>query len=425
MNLGGLATGKAPPADAPLLLFRLMPLFLGLTGLVLLWRGGGMLLSRWDPAVLGATHFIVLGALAPVMCGALLQIAPVLLDVPYAQVRRIARITALTLGSGSLLLGSGLLTSQPPLLLGGGGAIAVGMAVFLVATFRLLRAATSRPELRGALRLASAALLVTILLGLTLASARAGWITLPQQIRWTNTHMAWGLGGWIGLMLAGAGMEIIPLFYVSPGFPQALRRLLPILVAALLCLIALSAALGPSPLGNLLPGLLLFAYTLFSLFALYTEHRRTRPTRDASLWLWQGAHLATGGALLCWLMDVPGVQTGILLLGAILCFVTGSLLKIFPFLTWLDLQQERISSKGVHAKLPRLHELLPDAQANAIALTLAAALTSALCAAAWSPLARLSGGLLLVCSLLLAHALERAVRMRRALIARFRDPAQG
>ena len=42
-----------------------------------------------------------------------------------------------------------------------------------------------------------------------------------------------------------------------------------------------------------------------------------------------------------------------------------------------------------------------------------------------APLARLSGGLLLICSFLLAHALERTVMMRRALIARFRDPTQG
>lgn len=425
MNLGGLATGKAPPADAPLLLFRLMPLFLGLTGLVLLWRGGGMLLSRWDPAVLGVTHFIVLGALAPVMCGALLQIAPVLLDAPYAKVRRIAGVTALSLGGGSLLIGSGLLTSQPPLLLGGGAAVATGMAVFLVATLRLLQAASSRPELRRALRLAAAALLVTILLGLTLASARAGLIVLPGHIYWTDTHMAWGLGGWIGLMLAGAGMEIIPLFYVSPAFPHSFRRLLPTAVVALLCLIALLTPSRPSPLADVLPGLLLFAYTLFNLFALHSEQRRSRPVRDASLWLWQGAHLAVTGALFSWLANVPGVHTGILALGSILCFVVGALMKIFPFLTWLDLQQERLSNQRMEAKLPRLRELLPDAQANAIALTLGAALASALCATAWSPLARLSGGLLLICSFLLAHALERTVMMRRALIARFRDPTQG
>ena len=38
--------------------------------------------SRWAPAALATTHFLVLGALAPVMCGALLQMSPVLLGAP-------------------------------------------------------------------------------------------------------------------------------------------------------------------------------------------------------------------------------------------------------------------------------------------------------------------------------------------------------
>lgn len=421
MNLGGLSTGKAPPADAPLLLFRLLPLFLGLVGLVLAWHGGSVLASRWNPAVLGMTHFIVLGCLAPVMCGALLQIAPVLLDTPYARVRRIARITALTLGGGSLLIGCGLLTSWSSLLLGGGVATATGMGIFLLATFRLLRTADSRPTLRRALLLAVAALLGTILLGLSLAAARAGLIVLPGLAHWTDTHMAWGLAGWVGLLLAGAGMEIIPLFYVSPAFPAFFKRALPVVVAALLCLIVVLTPTRPSSLADSLPGLLLLVYAVFNLFALYQEQQRMRPARDASLWLWQGAHLAAGAALLSWLVDLQGVQTGILVLGSILCFVVGALMKIFPFLTWLDLQQERVNNKQMQARLPRLRELLSDHQANAIASTLGGALAGALGATVWPPLGHLSGGLLLICSVLLGHALEKTVRTRRSLIAGFRD----
>lgn len=83
MDLSGLSPDKAPPVEAPLALFYLMPLFIGLAGMVLLWQGDQVLASRWAPATLAATHFIVLGALAPVMCGALLQISPVLLGAPF------------------------------------------------------------------------------------------------------------------------------------------------------------------------------------------------------------------------------------------------------------------------------------------------------------------------------------------------------
>ena len=86
MNLGGLSPDKAPPVDAPLGLFYLMPPFLALAGLVVAWQGDQVLLSRWTPAALAVTHFLVLGALAPVMCGALLQISPVLFGTPFPRV---------------------------------------------------------------------------------------------------------------------------------------------------------------------------------------------------------------------------------------------------------------------------------------------------------------------------------------------------
>ena len=120
MNLGGLSADKAPPADAPLVLFYLMPTFLALAGLVLAWQGDQVLLSRWTPAALATTHFLVLGSLAPVMCGALLQISPVLLRTPYRRPRRVARFTAAGLGIGSLLLGVGFLSLKPTLLMAGG-----------------------------------------------------------------------------------------------------------------------------------------------------------------------------------------------------------------------------------------------------------------------------------------------------------------
>jgi hypothetical protein len=74
MNLGGLSPDKSPPVEAPLTLFYLLPVFLVLAGITLAWYGDQVLASRWTPAALGVTHFLVLGALAPVMCGALLQI---------------------------------------------------------------------------------------------------------------------------------------------------------------------------------------------------------------------------------------------------------------------------------------------------------------------------------------------------------------
>lgn len=416
MNLGGLSPEKAPPIEAPLSLIYLMPLFLGLAGIVLCWQGDQALASRWSPAALAATHFVVLGVLAPVMCGALLQIAPVLLGAPYPQVRLVAGLTAVGLGAGALLLGTGFLFGRPGLLLGGGLGAAAGLAVFLVASLRALADAGGRHEALWAVRLAVAALAVTITLGLVLAAARNGWLDLPERLRWVDTHAAWGLGGWVGLLLAGIGMELIPLFYISPGFSRRLKQALPVAVFGLLLAVTLLGVLPRAlPLVNAALTLLFALHLVYNLGALRDEQRRQRPRRDANLWLWQVSHIGVFLAFLSWLSGASASLIGVLLLGAALSFVVGSLMKIVPFLSWLDLQQRRIAGRQMQVRLPTLRALLPDASANAIAISLAVgiALTSA---GNWvAPLSQLGGAVLVVAALLLAHCLASTARLRLAV----------
>ncbi|MEZ5587292.1 MAG: hypothetical protein R3E46_09510 [Sedimenticolaceae bacterium] len=421
MNLGGLSPDKAPPVEAPLTLFYLMPFFLGLAGLVLAWQGDQVMASRWAPAALAATHFLVLGALAPVMCGALLQMSPVLLGAPYPQVRLVARLTAVGLGLGGVLIGGGFLLSRPGMLLSGGGIAVAGLLVFLVGSFRALSAASGRRETLWAVRLAALALAVTIALGLTLAMVRYGWLQLPQHLRWIDMHVAWGLAGWVGLLLAGVGMEIIPLFYISPAFAAGLKRVLPFAVVFLLLVLGLPG-LAPSSSQTLwqwLVAALFVVHLSYNANALYVQRRRQRPRRDANLWLWQLSHVAVFAAFFAWFFDASDSLLGVLLLGGALSFVIGSLMKILPFLTWLDLQQRRVAGGHMQVGLPRLRALLPEALANAVAWTLGFAMAATLCGAFAPYLTILGGILLIVCAVLLAYALVRAAMIRRGVIVQF------
>lgn len=412
----------APPARAPLLLFALMPVFLGLSGLVIVWQGSDILASRWTPGILAVTHFLLLGAIAPVMFGGLLQLAPVLLDAPYPKALRLAQLTAATLAGGALGIGGGLMLSLPQLLVAGAVLTIAGLGTFLVITFGVLRRATARPGLLIALRIASIALLVTLGFGAILAMARAGWIALPAHINWVNTHLAWGLGGWAGLMIAGTGMQIIPLFHMCRGFPAWLTRALPVALAVMLgvtTLVLLTPALYEYSTGPLV--VLLAIHLVFHLIALYREQHRERPGRDAHLWLWQAAHLAMVGVMASWLLGATAPGIGILLLGSILTFLVGSLLKILPFLTWLDLQQQRIRGQHLQVRLPRLREILPNSLASLIALSLGGSLLALLGATTLPQLSRPGGGLLLACAILLGHALTRAARLHRQISSQFRS----
>ena len=116
-------------------------------------------------------------------------------------------------------------------------AAATGLAVFLAGSYRALSTADGRRDTLWAVRLAVIALGVTVVLGLMLALSRVGWVLLDDHLRWADIHVAWGLAGWVGLLLSGIGMELIPLFYISPPFATWLKRALPLSVIGMLLLI--------------------------------------------------------------------------------------------------------------------------------------------------------------------------------------------
>jgi hypothetical protein len=415
MNLGGLAADKAPPVNAPLTLFYLLPAFLVVAGTLLAFDGDQLVLSRWTPTALAATHFLALGALTPVMCGSLLQISPVLLGAPYLQARRVALLTALGLGLGALAIGLGFLWSSVEMLLGGAVAVLIGLGTFLVASYRALTPVTGRSTTALAVRLAVLALAITIALGAMLALARSDVITLSDRLSWVDVHAAWGLAGWIGLLLAAIGMEIVPMFYVSPAFPQRLKRWLPTAAFCLLVVLTGQGMLPGTTLTQVVVAGLFLIHASYNIAALYIERLRRRPQRDANLWLWQVSHLGATGAATAWALQLPAVFVGVLLFGSALAFMIGALTKIVPFITWLDLQQQRIASGNHRVKLPHMQALLPPHRSNAIALTLLGAIAMFLCAILAPALAHAGGAFLLTCGLLLAHALYRSVEMRQQI----------
>ncbi len=411
MNLSGLSTGQPPPAQAPLLLFALMPLFITLSGLVIIWQGSDMLVSRWTPGLLGVTHFLVLGVIAPMICGSLLQLAPVLLDSPYLRVQPLANLLFVCLGGGAFGIGAGLVLFQKWLLLGGAVLQIIGFAVFLISTFGVLSRATARGGYILTLRMAHFALLVTAGIGLVLVLVYNGWLAWPMTSYWVDAHLAWGLGGWVGLMIAGTGIQIIPLFHMCQGFPDWFGRLLPWLVIFILLVVTGGLLLPASAgYGRWLLMTLLAIHVSFNLFALYCEQKRERLRRDAHLWLWQISHLTLAGAMLYQLLSGDPVVIGILLLGSILAFLIGSLLKILPFLTWLDLQQQKIRARQRKLKLPRLMDILPAWLANLIAVIFAVAVVLLLAATVSPVLTRVAGLFLLASGVLLALLLARAFR---------------
>jgi hypothetical protein len=347
------------------------------------------------------------------MCGALLQIAPVLLGRPFPAVRPVALITGVALGAGGLTLAGGFLYGSPQWLLAGSILAASGLGVFLTAALTALWSRGGRGATSRAVHLAVIALGITALLGLSLAGARHGDLDLPYRLAWVDVHAAWGIGGWIGLLLVGIAMDLLPMFYVTRAFGERLRRwLMPGAFALLAVGSLLYLAMAPGLAVEWLFAAAAIPHLAFLGQALRREKNRQRPRRDPTLTLWQLSHGMVVAALAAMLLSEAAVLNGVLLLGAGVIFVVGALFKIVPFLSWLDLQQRRMASGAMTVRLPRLNELWPERGAGAVAVALATALAVLAAASAWPAATSAGGALLVLAGGMLGYYLLRSNRLR-------------
>ena len=252
-----LAFDRSPPLAVSLRFFLNVPAFLMLAALLLIWAAiGPKAYTRWHPGVLAATHFVVLGVLSSAMLGAVMQILPVATHIRVLHARISSIVIHGCLVLGVLSLATGFLTSQGRWYTGAVVLLAIAFASFLAAVVGgLMRGWQHRSpgsgEILVAVRLALAALLITIGLGIFLAGLRAGlWSpTLWQRGEWLpglpDLHVLWGLAGWVGLLVIGVSYQVIPIFQATELYPRRLTdHLAPLVFGLMLVLTAARLSAG-------------------------------------------------------------------------------------------------------------------------------------------------------------------------------------
>lgn len=418
-----LSFNQSPPIDVPLRLLLSAPVFVLLAALLLLWTGPAALVSRWTPPTLAITHLFTLGVLASAMAGALMQILPVATGIQVLAPRMTATAVQALLSAGTLALAGGFIAGPAWLFQLAIGLLGGALLWLVLATTGGLwryrkQAAKGAAEILTATRFAMLALVVTAILGALLAAGWAQWLPFSRHI--IDLHGAWGLLGWVGLLLIGMAYQVIPIFQVTELYPKPITRWLTPVIFVLLAAHTVNLLAG-SPIQReaerAIAVLLLAAYTLFSATTFQLLLTRKRPEADATTLFWRTAMISLAACGPVWLLQIAGwgdysVTLGVLfLVGFAWSAINGMLYKIIPFLLWYHLQKDLTVALRV---VPKVKQIIPDSvAARQFWPHLAALLLLAAASLRPVPFAHAAGLALAVSAVWLAWNIAQALRLFR------------
>jgi len=399
-----LSFEQAPPISVPYRFFLTAPLFGAVAGLILAWLGPAALESRWSPGALAMTHLIVVDFMLQAMCGSLLQFVAVVAGANIWRPRLVATVVHPLITAGAVFLATAFLVERQLLFLLAALTFATALGLFLTVMAIALLRTPARGMSIYVLRLAVFGLLVTVVLGVILATT----LGLQEELQsvWSlltliNVHVAWGLGGWALMLVIGVSYLVVPMFQLTPAYPVWLTRLVPAGLFLVLCLWSLQLLPGTGAAqawqsGVVLAGMLLAG--LFAVATLWLQSRRRRRQADVTFVFWRGAMLALLGLAASWLLFEALPQLGgharaplwlgvLALPGVFLSVIMGMLYKIMPFLNWLHLQRQG----GTALPPPNMKQMIPEPAMRGQMRLHFAALVLLLAAVLWPTLALPAG----------------------------------
>ncbi len=364
MKINSLNTEQAPPISVPLRFFATAPLFLLMAALMLVSGADNPFANTQSPALLAATHCITLGFMAIIMLGAMQQILPVVIGSPMQASRLTAWLTFLPLTSGALLLPAGFMLGNPELLNLAWPLLGVAFVAFISASLISLSRSSAHNATKTAILLSILALSGAIALGMLLAQGYASGSLLPYA-KLATAHFSLALGGWVMLLIVGVSYQVVPMFQLTPSYPEWLVNGLTPAICIVLLLSLLPLLLGPKSHWLVIVAQVMF-WILASCFAVTTlrlQSKRRRRVADATLSFFRLGMVSILCAALFALATVyfPAidhlgtVSAVFFLLGFAMSLIHGMLYKIVPFLVWFHLFRG-----GVKSGVPNMKEIIPE-----------------------------------------------------------------
>lgn len=361
-----LSFEQAPPIEVPYRFFLTAPWFGVAAGLLLAWVGGDMLASRWTPGLLAATHLLVLGFMLQAMCGALLQFVPVATGGNIWRPAWIAHVVHPLTIMATLLLAAAFLSMRPVLFRAAAHGFLLALGLYVLVVSRALWRTPAQGSTLMALRMAMFGLLIAVSLGSLLAYGLARGTELPF-LDLTDVHLAWGLGGWALMLLAGVSYFVVPMFQLTPAYPVWQARGIPLALLAVLLLWSGQLLGYPEGVRGMLQLAGAGVGAAFAVATLRLQSRRRRKVADSTFLFFRTAMLGLLAIFLSFVLLVLLPEVGadprmpvwigmLAVAGVFVSAIAGMLYKIVPFLNWLHLQR----LCGLNALPPTMNQMIPE-----------------------------------------------------------------
>ncbi|MCP3669532.1 MAG: hypothetical protein GY814_03695 [Gammaproteobacteria bacterium] len=374
MSQAKLILSQSPPAWVPLRFFVTAPVFAIAAAVLVLWYEPTSLASRWSAPVLAFTHLLVIGFMAMVMTGALIQVVSVLLGGKIHRIRNMSLLLHTTLSLGTISLAMGFISSEPWFMRSAVVLLASWFGLFIWATLGGIGVRTARSDSAMGIGLALFALSITTILGLWLAVGY-GWEQVPLARSLTDTHLTWGLLGWVGILLITVAYEVVPMFQLTPPYPKKMPPwLAPVHILALV--LCSSTLVVPGSILPLIGGVTVaMTLSLFAVVTLRLQSRRKKKKADAVVWFWRCGMLSAIAATSIWLYAQTGggllqqqewqmLLGAMVILGFAISLINGMLYKIIPFLIWVHLSIRVTEQKLSRRMVPNIKKMIPDTRAR-------------------------------------------------------------
>lgn len=362
-----LTTQNSPPFNAPLRFFLTAPLFGIALGLLLMFHPDTIFTSRWFPETLAAVHLCTIGFMLQIMLGSLIQILPVLAGAVIKKPVAISTIVHALLNVGAVFLIIAFLKQNNILMISAIILLFLSAVIFLIAViFAFRHTKTTTAPILG-LKFAIIALFFVLTLGVLLGGTQSVFIYLDKA--WTNLHAAWGLIGWGAILLISVAFVVVPMFQLTPNYPNKFMWILPAALFSLLILLTANTFFDLKIINSILIVLMLAGLSAFVIFSLKLQQKRRRARRDPTFYAWAFGFwvsiIAFAFLILHFLFfedlekyQIP-LNATIMILYAFVAFICGMLFKILPFLSWLHLQNIALGKY----KIPAMNHYLSEKEA--------------------------------------------------------------